>query len=361
MKNYLIIIFSIFIFVGCKNQSINDKSKRNANWVWWVDANTGKGAWVPFGTKTTVSDGYYTEFYANGNIYEHGKLANRKNIDTVFLYDKEGKLLEYDIINPTDTSNYISLKETDSFSRYIINDGNYHRYKNDGKTLLEEGYSKNHTNYGLWTCYDDNGSKEFIENYVKDSNWRVNFYKNGQKKDSSFDFKNNGVYASCKNWYDNGQLQEEAQWENGVQNGIQKEYYEEFNKPQSVLKTVSTWENGVENGIQLDYYSNGILKDSLNLINGVPDGISKTYYENSGKLEKIMTWQNGIQNGIAVRYYEGGELEDSFNVSNGNVDGLKKRWYENGKLQLVSIYENGNCVREKKYNDDGTLSSDSTY
>jgi len=39
MKHYLIIITSIF-FLSCDNNNINDKSKRNENWAWWIDAKT---------------------------------------------------------------------------------------------------------------------------------------------------------------------------------------------------------------------------------------------------------------------------------------------------------------------------------
>ena len=90
MRYFLII--SLVILYGC-NSGIEDKSKRNENWCWWVDAKTGKVQWIPISTYTTVENGQYTLFYFSGVVYEKGKLVKGQKVDTVFKYDLKGAAL----------------------------------------------------------------------------------------------------------------------------------------------------------------------------------------------------------------------------------------------------------------------------
>ncbi|MDI9320946.1 MAG: hypothetical protein QM530_10825 [Phycisphaerales bacterium] len=75
----------LILLIGCNAESGNDASKRNADWVWWVDEHTGKGEWIKSGDQTTVKDGKYTKFYFNGNVYSKGGLKNGVDIDTIFF------------------------------------------------------------------------------------------------------------------------------------------------------------------------------------------------------------------------------------------------------------------------------------
>ena len=56
MKHLLFALF-VFLFFSCNQSGINDKSKRNENWIWWVDKTTGVGEWIPAADQTTVKDG----------------------------------------------------------------------------------------------------------------------------------------------------------------------------------------------------------------------------------------------------------------------------------------------------------------
>lgn len=45
IKYFPFLLFIVFVY-GCGNKGINDESKRNENWIWWVDKTTGIGTWV---------------------------------------------------------------------------------------------------------------------------------------------------------------------------------------------------------------------------------------------------------------------------------------------------------------------------
>lgn len=269
--------FSLFILIGCNSHSdnINDKSKRNANWEWWVDASTGKGEWVPI-TKdsSTVKNGRYTNFYFNGEKCEEGKLVNGKNADTLFAYDLKGQLDFYEIFR----------KDTPI---YIIQDGYRKMYYRKG-SLLAESNIKNHTYDGVLINYYENGNRRFARNYVKDSGWNINYYENGQMKDSSIEFNNTGKGRICKTWFENGQVDRIIEWnmKTGVQEGTTKRFYENSGGVQSILRASEVWKNGLWDGVTLLYYPNGQLNDSMFFIQGKREGIAKAWYEN-GQLKLI--------------------------------------------------------------------------
>src|SRR5436309_2751765 len=104
------IAFSIF-FISCNRNDINDKSKRNQYWAWWIDAKTGKAGWIPLSNNPTWQNGDYTKFYFNGQIHIKGKIKDGENVDTTYWYDLNGKLSFY------------SYKEDDSTKFFYIHDG----------------------------------------------------------------------------------------------------------------------------------------------------------------------------------------------------------------------------------------------
>jgi antitoxin component YwqK of YwqJK toxin-antitoxin module len=309
MKFSLLIFLSFSLLISC-NKGINDKSKRNENWAWWVDASTGKGKWIPIGDATTVKNGQYTRFYFNGNIFQQGKLIDGKNVDTIYAYNLDGKLCYYKLVKGNASCPYIIRGKIDTLYDYFITDGYCRVYNPNGNTA-EEGVIKNHTFFGPWTIYTSDNKKEYTRNFVKDSSWRIDYYDNEEKKDSGFDFNNNGLFLVCKDWFENGQIKKEVNWKDGVENGVKKSYYENDSSLTSSLNTIGTFKNGIENGVQLQYYENGQLGDSMNIIEGKREGI-------------------------------------------------EKEWNQDGKLDLIFIYKNGDLIRQKKYNESGKLIRDTS-
>lgn len=274
-------IFLLIIITGCNSNknNINDKSKRNSNWEWWVDGETGKAEWIPFGGNSSkLKTGRFTNFYFNGEKCEEGKLVNGKNVDTLFAYNLKGVL------------DFYKTFDTDS-TTYIIHDGYRKVYYRDGKILAESNI-KNHQFYGVLINYYENGNKRFVRNYIKDSGWSVNYYENGNIKDSSREFNNTGKGKIFKSWFENGQIQSIVNWnmKTGLQEGNTKRYSENNDNTQSILQSSADWKDGLWNGNTVLYYPNGQLKDSIFLIEGKHEGIGKSWYE-SGKLKMINVYR----------------------------------------------------------------------
>jgi antitoxin component YwqK of YwqJK toxin-antitoxin module len=244
---------SLFILIGCNSNDVNDKSKRNANWEWWVDAATGKGKWVKLGDgPSTLKNGIFTTFYFNGEKCEEGRKVDGKRVDTLFAYDLKGQPDFYEIY-PADTQ------------LYIIHNGYRKVYYRDGN-LFAESNVKNHTYNGILKHYYENGRIEFIRNYIKDSGWSKGYYENGQIKDSSIEFNNTGKGRTYKTWFENGQVKSFVNWD---------------------IKT------GLQNGLTLFYNESGILTDSVYFNEGKRNGIVKKWFD-SGQLSYKMIYKEDV-------------------------------------------------------------------
>ena len=53
---YILLTLLTIVLYSC-NKGINDSSKRNENWVWFVDKPTGQGIWIPLGGKAILENG----------------------------------------------------------------------------------------------------------------------------------------------------------------------------------------------------------------------------------------------------------------------------------------------------------------
>lgn len=256
-----LIITLIFLF-AC-NDGINDKSKRNAGWCWWVDTKTHKGQWIPVSNFTTVDNGEYTLFYFNGANYERGKLQKGKYVDTTFMYDLQGKLFAYILPNPRRV--------------HYLHDGYAKTFDKYGR-LNGEGLIKNHTNKNSnWVGYYENGNREFSRNFgLQDTIWEVDYYESGQMKDSSFRVPKNDSSYSVMQWYEDGKVKRILQWNQSFVNTYNIEYL-----PDGSIKKWSSNKDGIL--LQREWLPSGQLHYEWS---NPPNGIFKEFYE-TGQLKGI--------------------------------------------------------------------------
>ncbi len=277
----------LILLVSCKNDNINDTNKRNDKWAWWIDEKTGSGEWIALTDNPTWQNGNYTKFYSSGTIYQTGKIKNGLPIDTTFSYDINGNLKAYHII------------KSDTTISYFLNNGVNKIYRQDG-SLEGETFIENHTFSGRQTSYYRNGNKEIDSNLSNDIGWVINYYDNGQKKDSSYFFeKDNGLIE--KEWYDNGNV-----------------------------KMSTNSKNGIQEGILINFYENGQMKDSAYFANDIQQGVAKHWREN-GKIQYRSEVKDGKKNGRAIEYYENGIIKVEVIFNNG-IQLSKKQYDETGKL-----------------------------
>ena len=104
------------------------------------------------------------------------------------------------------------------------------------------------------------------------------------------------------------------------------------------------------NGILKEYHENGNLEFEVPWKNGMPEGIAKGYYEN-GNLKREVPWKNGAREGIAKEYYENGNLEFEAPWKNGAIEGIVKVYYENGDLKWEIVFKEGKAISGFMYDE----------
>lgn len=303
MKRNSIIILIAFVFISCKD-SINDQNRRNADNCWWVDAKTGKGKWIPIGDQNSVKNGRYTLFYANGNIFEHGKLVDGKYADTTFNYDSKGGLLCY------------SFENADSTAYYFPKNGqvtlNYHR----GGVHLT-GVVEKHSLGDKFKGYYRNGNINWVRDLNKGIGWVTNYYENGNIRDSNY--TDGMVSLNWKHWFENGHIQ-----------------------------TINTIAHHNFNGVSKYYFESGGLKSLQNMANGEANGETKSFRED-GTLEGVQHLKNGVREGQQVAYFKNGKIQIDANYKNGQPDGEVKVYNEDGTLFGIKIYKDGHEISRQKF------------
>jgi antitoxin component YwqK of YwqJK toxin-antitoxin module len=141
--------------------------------------------------------------------------------------------------------------------------------------------------------------------------------------------------GSRKNYFENGQLNEEENYQNGRLNGIRKVYLENGS-----LKEEGKYENGKENGMFAFYNENGTKEQESIYLNGIKNGKEVLFYKN-GKIKAEYSLQDTVKNGTFISYFESGKKELESVLKNGKTDGIVKKYYENGKLEFESNFKNG--------------------
>ena len=289
------LLLTLFFLAGCGSDDINDSSKRNDHWGWWVDS-TGKGKWIPLSNHPTWKNGHYVKFYFDGKIGEKGTIKNGKHIDTTFFIDRNGIVNGY------------KLYVRDSSDTYYVRNGPIKIYSLNGKILME-GNIEDHKIGGKQTDYYPNGRVERTLDLVNDTGWAVHFYETGQIKDSQFWINDNAFEVGS--WNEEGTL---------IRSG--------------------GWKNLHFDGESLRYYENGNLWTSANYSNGKVNGKMTVYYL-SGEVECIYQYKDSLKDGQQIEYYKNGQIQSDLLFKEGKADGVQKKYDEKGNLIVTAIFDKG--------------------
>ena len=323
MAKNLLIFISIFIY-GCNSSNINNKDRRNENWIYWIDEKTGEESWVKIGNETTIKDGIYTSFYNKGTIYKKGKLKNAVEIDTISFFDLNEKIIQYLIVKP------------DTLIHYYLKNGPYTSYSQSGK-IFEKGNVENHQIGNKWTKYFENGKIEWTKKLVNGTGWNYWYYQNGQISDQNYHL-NGKINGEVKTWHENGKIKEISNWSNSVQNGLFELFYKNGN-----LEERTNYTNGKSEGASESWYENGLKKNIKVFKNNLLDGNIRQWYSN-GKMELNANYSSGQKNGKTIVYFENGNLRAETNYKNDLKNGVFIFYDENGNFTKKENYINGQLV-----------------
>ncbi len=131
----------------------------------------------------------------------------------------------------------------------------------------------------------------------------------------------------------------EAVFKDGIPNGSWKTY--KYNK----LAEEYTYDNGILNGVYKEYYSDGAVKASRNYVKGKPEGKFIQYGAN-GKIESEVNFKNGVQDGAEIRYDSQGKVRSQANFSEGKTIGKEVR---NISSNTGDYVQTANYNKEGKY------------
>ncbi len=315
--------------MSCQNpDEINDQSKRNENWAWFVDKGTGKGEWIELSSETTVDKGDYQLFYCNGNLRQKGKLKNGVDCDTIFYFDIDGQQI------------LKSIQQADSSILNLRPDGPFTVHyptcelKAEGKRL---------NNQLIDTCIDyfRNGQISMYGIYRNDTSWIEHYYENGQISHKGMSLKGRREGADTI-WYDDGIVKEVRFYLNDLLQGKHELYY-----PSGSPRLVAYNIQGVEEGYFIEYHENGRFAITWNVINGKKDGVYVRYYSN-GNVHIKGTSVRGKKNGLWVAYYSNGKVAANTNYQNDIMHGKRECFSSSGNLFYVQDYRNGEEVHSKE-------------
>ena len=310
------------------SENINDKNKRNENWSWFINEDTGKGKWVPIGEETTADSGDYFLFYHNDHIMKKGRFKNKIEIDTTCIYNLKGETIKYLIHNSNSTKTY-----------YPIN-GKYEAHYATGE-IMEKGIISNHEQQN-WVGISRLGNI-LMKKVMTDSLYiKTYYYESGQIKDSASYDNENKLQGISQKWYKNGLTKSRIEWNNGLQEGETNYYFEN-----GQIKRKSFYKKGHINGKVASWYTNSQIRATGNKINDEFNGEFKQWYSN-GNLEIIGNFKNGLRHGLFTIYHENGNLKRKvtfhLNKANGNIE----RYNEDGILIKVETFTHGQLIENEK-------------
>ena len=94
-------------------------------------------------------------------------------------------------------------------------------------------------------------------------------------------------------------------------------------------------------GMHIECYDNGQVQEEYQIENGNHHGFFKRYHDN-GELRVETRFKNGLQlDGEVVSYHDNGSKARVVNLVNQLKQGEYREWYPNGKLKLIGVYKDG--------------------
>ncbi len=102
-----------------------------------------------------------------------------------------------------------------------------------------------------------------------------------------------------------------------------------------------------QEGLIKEYYPNGNVKSEINFDNNIRQGEAKFYYDN-GNIKEILNYDNGKVDGLVKAYNENGNLHETYNIEDGKREGPVSKFDSNGVYIADINYENGKLVKEEE-------------
>ena len=164
-----------------------------------------------------------------------------------------------------------------------------------------------------------------------------------EKKQASVSFKAGKRHGVAEEWAKNGTKIYEANFENGMQSGIEKHWYATGDKKLSI-----SYQNGLTDGICTEWYKNQNKKSEGLYVKGKEEGEHNWWYS-TGEKDQQVFYKNGLTEGIVKNWHKNGTLSLESHYKAGKKQGLTRKWYETGQLRHEEFYQDDIKHGESKY------------
>lgn len=122
-------------------------------------------------------------------------------------------------------------------------------------------------------------------------------------------------------------------------------YYDEHGG----LRSRERYVRGVMDGEQTTYFSDGSAAEVTHFKNGKEDGEHVQYFAN-GQVRHRAMYSNGEPEGEMTWYYPDGKREIAGTAVNGMREGSWFYYNKDGTVQMQSLYQGGELIRDKREN-----------
>jgi antitoxin component YwqK of YwqJK toxin-antitoxin module len=235
-------------------------------------------------------------FYENGQAKEIFNLENGIITGIFKSFYENGKtkeIIQYLNGEPTGEREEFYENGNKKYIVKILSDKNQLEYlwyyENGNLRKLEYKLTDKDERIGEYKEWHDNGqlakTGTYVSNYEREGKW-LEFYKNGKKKLEA-EFKN-GDFLPHNSWRENGEqtlkdgtgiyIYDYSSWHNEQEYKNYKRHGKQYSYINGVLSLYQEMENGKENGITRNYYENGKVKEETLYENGVQ--VSKKEFPN---------------------------------------------------------------------------------
>lgn len=280
----------------------------------------------------------YNKFYDDeGNLISEGNMSDGKPVGEWKTYYKNGQ-----------------LKSVGKWEEGQLHD-NWKFYRADG--TIENSFTyKNGLKYGLAKIYDADG------NLIEET-----FFKSNKKDSIS------------KIYYPSGVLRQEIQFVEGKEDGKSVEFAEDGRVITNytydsgfttrVEKINRYDENNKKVGVWKEFYKDGIVKSEQEYENGIPNGISKSYDRN-GSLVDMKKYDDGVIEENAPElffidlyreYHPDGSEKLVGGKKNGKKQGIFREYDQKGNIVNGYLYEDDKIIAEGIIDAKGNYEGDWKY
>lgn len=312
-------------------------------------------------TPSSLTVTRYSGLYRFESNYD-GNDTTRLNTESTFYNNKLCKKISYNRQTQTplliliyDDEGFLSRQQTFSFKT--------------GKLIKEECYT---------TRVNAKDKKAAVYEGLLTQN-----YDDGSPRARTY-FKLGDTVGTRREYYPNGRLKMQAQYEHGLMKGLLTQWNENgtLKCEKNYVQIKDDRYNPAEEDARqragevrvlphswgwcgtVDYdYKPPVLPMRMNGYLCVLGGISR-FYTPSGALDTCRTYKNDLLEGITTTYYPNGQKQKETTYKEGKIEGPYTEWYETGRIKetgvyyrpkankLVSYYPNGIKKREAFYKGD---------